>query len=59
MNPALVNLLILILAESPKLAVQLMAIWHKQGKVTTEEIAAFIAEKWPDAESFFRPGGNP
>ena len=55
MNPQLVVLLIALIEEAPKLAVQVLGIWHQQGKLSAEEIAAFIAGKWPDAESFFKP----
>lgn len=59
MTVAMETLMLMLLQEAPVLAVKLMAIWTKQGKVTAEEWAAFIAAKWPDAESFFTPIPTP
>ena len=55
MSPQLVALLIALIGEAPKLAVQVLSIWHQQGKLTPEEIANFITAQWPDAASFFKP----
>lgn len=41
-----------ILAEAPALAGRLLAIWHKQGLVQSDEIAKFISG-WADAGSFY------
>ncbi len=50
-----VELVILLLTVAPQLGAQVLAILQKTGKVTAEEWAAYIAQKWPDAESFFKP----
>jgi hypothetical protein len=56
MTPLLVALLQGIIAEAPGLVGQVIAILHKQGKVTAEEIATFISSFDPGGgASFFTP----
>jgi hypothetical protein len=50
-----VELVILLLTVAPTLGAQVLAILQKTGHVTAEEWAAYISQKWPDAESFFHP----
>jgi hypothetical protein len=50
-----VELVILLLTVAPTLGAQVLAILQKGGHVTADEWAAYIAQKWPDAESFFHP----
>ena len=54
MNAAMIALILALVQEAPVLAAQLLNIWHKQGKVTAQEIADFIATQWPNAEDFFK-----
>ena len=56
MSPLLVMLLQGVIQEAPMLVGQVIAILHKQGKVTPEEIAAFITSFDPGGgASFFTP----
>ena len=55
MTPALATFILILLQEAPALAVKVMAIFTKKGVVTADEWAQFIADKWPDADSFFKP----
>ena len=57
MTPQASALLLALLAEAPTLVAQLIVIWHKQGKVTTDEIAAWLGSQWPDPASFFTAAG--
>lgn len=42
-----------ILAEAPELVGKLLGIWHKQGLVSAEEIAEFLAG-WKPSSSFYQ-----
>ena len=50
-----VELVILLLTVAPTLGAQVLAILQNNGKVTAEEWAVYISQRWPDAESFFHP----
>jgi len=54
-----VELMILLLTVAPQLAGEVIAILNKSGHVTAEEWAAYIAQKWPDKDSFFKPAVTP
>jgi hypothetical protein len=44
----------------PGLVNSIIGIFHKQGKVTTDEIAAYLTDQWLDPESVFhKPAGAP
>jgi hypothetical protein len=50
-----VELVILLLSVAPTLAQEVIAILTKNGHVSAQEWADYIAKRWPDAESFFHP----
>ena len=50
-----VELMILLLTVAPQLAGEVIAILNKSGKVTAQEWADYINQKWPDKDSFFKP----
>lgn len=45
-----------LISEVPKLAVQIIAILHQQGKITAQDIVEFV-ESFPEGggASFFKP----
>ena len=42
----------------PGLVGSIAAVFHKQGKVTTLELAEFLSAQWLDPESVFRKSGG-
>jgi hypothetical protein len=56
MSPLLLALLSGIVQEAPALVGQIIGILHKQGKITPDEIAAFITSFDPaGGAGFFTP----
>ena len=46
-------LVLALIPVVPNLVASIIAIWHKQGKVTDQEIADYLAAQWLDPESVF------
>lgn len=46
-----------IISEAPELVGKLLGIWHKQGAVSTQEIATFLAG-WVPSSSFYQEPGK-
>ena len=43
----------------PGLTTSLIGIFHKQGKITTDEVASYLAAQWLDPDSVFhKPAGT-
>ena len=53
-----VELLILLLTVAPTLATEIINILAKTGHVTAQDWSDYIAQKWPDKDSFFKPAAG-